>query len=151
MNYRKKIIFLYLVPMARLVLGIVFLYASYDKILHPAAFAASVYNYHILPDIFINITAIVLPWLELALGGFLVMGIWLEGSVVMSSLLLILFMGAMLFNMARGLNIHCGCFSAASQGTMDIWTVLRDFAFLFVSLFLTIALFWRKAYDHGNH
>ena len=34
----------------RLALGAVFLYASYDKILHPAAFAKAVYNYQILPD-----------------------------------------------------------------------------------------------------
>ncbi|MGA8240229.1 MAG: MauE/DoxX family redox-associated membrane protein [Desulfobacterales bacterium] len=40
----------------RLLLGTVFLYASYDKILHPQAFAQAVYNYQILPDMAVNPT-----------------------------------------------------------------------------------------------
>ena len=57
---------------ARLILGGVFVFASIDKILHPAAFAEAVYNYQILPDNLINLTAIVLPWLELVLGSLLI-------------------------------------------------------------------------------
>lgn len=52
----------------RLLLGAVFLLASFDKILHPQAFAQTVYNYQILTDGFVNLAAIMLPWLELLLG-----------------------------------------------------------------------------------
>lgn len=45
----------------RLFLGAVFVYASLDKILHPQAFAEMVYNYQLLPDVLINLTAIILP------------------------------------------------------------------------------------------
>jgi hypothetical protein len=40
----------------RLLLGTVFLYASYDKTLHPQAFAQAVYNYQILSDMAVNPT-----------------------------------------------------------------------------------------------
>ena len=74
---------------ARIVLGIVFIYASYDKILHPAAFAKVIYNYQILPDELINLSAIFLPWLELVIGSLLIIGIWLPGSVFIGNILLI--------------------------------------------------------------
>ncbi len=65
---------------ARLLLGGIFVFASIDKILHPAAFADAVYNYQILPDSLINLTAVFLPWLELILGGCLIAGVWLPGA-----------------------------------------------------------------------
>ena len=95
----------------RLFLGVVFVYASYDKILNPQAFAKAVYNYQILPDAAVNLVALTLPWLELVIGVCLVGGIWLPGATVVSSGLLIMFISALIFNQLRGLDIHCGCFS----------------------------------------
>ncbi len=127
---------------ARWILGVVFIYASFHKILYPAAFAETVYLYQILPDRLINLTALVLPWLELFLGAFLIIGLWMPGAVVISNLLFIIFTGALSYNMARGLDISCGCFStSATKGAADIWTVLRDGMLLIVSLYLFLATF----------
>ena len=127
---------------ARWILGIVFLYASFHKILYPAAFAEAVYLYQILPDWLVNLAALVLPWLELFLGVFLIIGLWMPGSVIISSLLFIIFMGALSYNMTRGLDISCGCFStSATEGAVDIWTVLRDGMFMAVSFYLFLATF----------
>jgi len=129
----------------RLFLGGVFIYASFDKLLHPAAFSEAVYNYQILPDVFINLTAIILPWLELIMGIMLVIGVWMPGVVVMSNFLLTAFMWSLIFNMARGLDIYCGCFSAsATQSSIDIWIVLRDASFLILSLYLLFVVFFTK-------
>jgi len=130
---------------ARLILGGVFVYASFDKILHPAAFAEAVYNYQILPDGLINLTAIVLPCMELVLGIFLIINFWMPGTVVMSNLLLITFIVTLLFNMARGLNINCGCFSTtAVESSMNVLTVLRDTSFLAISGYLLYAIFFYR-------
>ena len=130
---------------ARFILGGVFIYAGFDKILHPSAFAEAVYNYKILPDGLINLTAIVLPCLEFVLGTFLIIHFWMPGTVVMSNLLLITFIGALLFNMARGLNINCGCFSTtAVESSMNILTVLRDTSFLAIAVYLLYAIFFSK-------
>lgn len=129
---------------ARLILGGVFVFASFDKILHPTSFAEAVYRYQILPDGLINLTAIVLPWLELIVGSFLILGFWMPGTVLMSNFLLMTFMGALLFNMARGLDIGCGCFSTASESSMDIRTILRDSFFLILAVFLLNVTFFSK-------
>jgi len=132
---------------ARLILGAVFMYASIDKILHPAAFAKAVYNYAILPDALINLTAIVLPWLELVLGIFLVIGLFREGSVCIVTGLLVIFVGATIFNMARGLDIYCGCFSASTEGTSNapmVWYVIRDGFFLLPACYLLYHTFQGK-------
>ena len=132
---KRSTIFLFV---TRLILGGVFIYASVDKILHPAAFSEAVYNYQLLPDALINLTAIVLPWLELLLGIALVSGVCLPGAAFLCSALLITFFGAMVFNLARGLDIHCGCFST-SQSTSNLCICLyliRDGIFLLLGLYL---------------
>ena len=137
---------------ARVALGAVFVYASYDKVLHPGAFTEAVYNYQILPDDLINLTAVVLPWLELVLGILLILGIWAPGATVLGTLLLTIFMGAILFNFARGMDISCGCFStSASEGSMSIWTILRDTLFLLLAVYLLFATFFpRTNYGSGH-
>ena len=132
---------------ARLILGAVFIYASIDKTLHPADFAQAVYNYQILPDFLINLTAVILPWLELILGLFLVMGLFREGSVLIVTGLLVIFLGAMIFNLARGLDIHCGCFNASGEGTNSVpmaWYVFRDGLFLLPAFYLFYHAFLGK-------
>jgi uncharacterized membrane protein YphA (DoxX/SURF4 family) len=130
----------------RLVVAAIFVYASADKILHPAAFAKIVHNYQILPGGLINATAIVLPWLELFLGILLLLGVWQPGAVLTASALLVAFFGALVFNALRGLDVECGCFSTSpghSQGSVA-WYLVRDGLFLFMGAFLFWRTFWRK-------
>jgi uncharacterized membrane protein YphA (DoxX/SURF4 family) len=136
-----------LVVIARLILGVIFIYASIDKIAHPAAFTKDIYNYQILPDAVINFTAMVLPWLEMILGIFLLIGLFREGTAWIATLLLVVFFGAMVFNLARGLDIHCGCFHTSAQGTDSApmaWYVFRDGLFLAPALYLFYRTFWGK-------
>ena len=132
---------------ACLILGAIFIYASIDKIIHPAASAEAIYNYQILPDSLINLTAIVLPWLELILGLFLIIGLFREGSVCIVTVLMLVFFGAMIFNLARGLDIHCGCFGTSTDGTSNapmVWYVMRDGLFLIPALYLFYQTFRGK-------
>ncbi len=122
---------------ARIVLGVTFVYASIHKVLDPAAFATAVYNYQILPGSLVNLAALVLPWLELIVGAMLILNVWMPGAVTVVTGLLVVFAGALVFNMARGLDIGCGCFTTASaENDMTLLTALRDGAFLVLSLFL---------------
>ena len=136
----------------RLFLGVVFIYASVDKIIHPAAFAEAVYNYQILPDTLITLTAMILPWLELILGIFLVLGLWLPGAVLLINLLLVTFFGTLVFNLARGLDINCGCFSTSQESTslcMCLY-VIRDGIFLLLGLYLFSRIFLGKSEAKSN-
>jgi uncharacterized membrane protein YphA (DoxX/SURF4 family) len=122
----------------RISLGCVFIYASLDKIIHPDFFAEAVYNYQLSPEVAVNLVAIWLPWLEFWCGVLLVLGLWVGGSILILSGLLLVFLSAIGINLARGLDIHCGCFTTRGTHSMTIFTLFRDFSFLFVALYL----FW---------
>jgi uncharacterized membrane protein YphA (DoxX/SURF4 family) len=124
---------------SRLVLGGIFAYASFDKILHPSEFAEVVYNYQILPNALVNLTSILLPWVELGIGLLLILGLFLPGAVFTCNFLLAVFFAALVFNMARGLDIDCGCFTSSvgpSSGSVMAWYILRDAVFLIMGLYL---------------
>jgi hypothetical protein len=85
----------------------------------------------------------VLPWLELFLGLCLLAGLWLPGAVLTANGLLVVFLAAFIFNMTRGLNVNCGCFSTGSDvpAMSAGWYLLRDFGFFAVGAFLFYAVF----------
>ena len=122
----------------RMVLGCVFIYASLDKIRHPDLFAEAVYNYQLLPEVAVNLVAICLPWLELLSGSLLVLGLWVQGSILILSGLMVVFIGALGINLARGLDVHCGCFITQSTDSITILTLFRDSLFLLLAFYL----FW---------
>ena len=120
----------------RIVLGCVFIYASLDKINHPDLFAEAVYNYQLLPEITVNLVALSLPWLELLSGSLLVLGVWMEGSILILSGLMVVFIAALGINLARGLDVHCGCFITQSSDPITILTLFRDSLFLLLAFYL---------------
>jgi uncharacterized membrane protein YphA (DoxX/SURF4 family) len=123
---------------ARVVLGCVFIYASLDKIRHPELFAEAVYNYQLSPEVGVNLVAIWLPWLEFWCGVLLVLGLWVRGSILILSGLMVVFLAALGINLARGLDIHCGCFTTQGNDPMTLLTLFRDSLFLILALYL----FW---------
>ena len=128
----------------RFIHGAIFIAAGVPKILDTSSFASVVYNYHLLPDIFINIFAITLPWLEVIIGGLLIMGIWMPGTVIIYNLLMIAFIGALSFNTIRGLDISCGCFGSESGDIIDMGTIFRDIIILSASMYLLFVVFIKK-------
>lgn len=124
----------------RLFLGVVFVYASYDKILHPQQFSLAVFQYQLLPDGLVNLVALALPWLELLIGLLLIIGMWMPGAALTAFSLLSAFIIILVINRIRGLDVHCGCFSTeATTGTAGIQTIVRDVVFLLISLVILVA------------
>lgn len=126
----------WLVLGCRLVLGAVFVYASWDKIQHPAAFAKQVYNYQLLPVMASNLFAIALPWAELFAGLALIVGVLKKESALLLSALLVVFIGAISINLYRGVDLDCGCFTTAEgEGRSIGWhTVAQDVGLLAAGL-----------------
>ena len=135
---------------ARVFLGLLFLYASIEKILYPRAFAEIVYNYLILPDGLIHLTAVVLPWIELLLGLFLILDLWLPGAVLVANALLMAFLAALALNIARGVDIDCGCFSSEGSPAPMFYYLGRDAFFLLLSLFTGFLVLVTRAYRQIN-
>ncbi len=120
-----------------IILGCIFIAASIPKILHPGKFAEIVFNYQVLPGRLINLFAIVLPWLEFLTGIMLVFCIWAEGAVIIVNLLLMSFVTVMAYDLTRGLDVSCGCFSTnINAGPANFLYLVRDTVFLLMGIFL---------------
>lgn len=123
----------------RIVFGLLFIAASVSKIVYPAAFAQIIINYQLLPDIAVNPLALFLPWLELVCGAALVTNTFVRGSSAILNLLLLVFLGALWFNVSRGLDVSCGCFTVnpEAQGGM-IDSAIRDTAIFALGLVVMV-------------
>jgi uncharacterized membrane protein YphA (DoxX/SURF4 family) len=129
---------------SRLALGIIFIYASYDKALNPLAFAQIIHNYRITPPSLINISAITLPWIELLAGMLIIIGFRVKGANLILGGLLVFYIILLSVTAARGININCGCFStSASVRSNLVAVIIRDVVFL--PFALHILLFYRPA------
>ncbi len=118
----------YLSAILRVILGVLFVMASRDKILHPAGFAEDVANYGILPPLLINLFSLVLPWLEMIAGLFLILGLLSQSNSLILSALLVSFIVAISINIARGAQIDCGCFGSGEE--LGGIALLRDLVML---------------------
>lgn len=123
----------------RFILGGIFIWASVDKILDPAGFAEVVKNYRILPEIFVNPFALILPWVELLCGAALLTGYMIEGGAITIDLLIIMFIVSISVNMIRGVDISCGCFSNSLSIKKNMaWYLFRDVIYLFLGIWIII-------------
>jgi putative oxidoreductase len=119
----------------RWAVGLIFVYASMDKLLHPSAFAVAIYNYKILPGSLINLVAITLPWLELVCGILLIIGLSPRAAALLLSILLLIFFSALSISLYRGIDISCGCFSVSTTADkIGISIMVRDLLVLAMSL-----------------
>ena len=114
-------------------LGLIFVVAALPKIADPPSFAHMVYNYRIVPGTLINLSALVMPWVELLAGLALILGIWTRPARWIISTMLLIFIVAISINLARNNAIDCGCFDVSAAGKTheerikDMWfVILRD-------------------------
>jgi uncharacterized membrane protein YphA (DoxX/SURF4 family) len=132
----------YTIVIFRITLGLLFIYASVDKILYPTSFADSVSSYQVVPRPLLNIVAIIFPWCELVAGLFLLNGFKTRSSNIIIFLMLCLFNILIISVLARGLKIDCGCFSLGID-PIGIPKLLEDCGYLLMSLAI---FFFDKGY-----
>jgi putative oxidoreductase len=131
----------YMVLAARLLIGGMFVYASIYKVFDPAGFAVSIRNYMIIPASWSNFVALTLPWIEIVAGAFLILGVQLRPSALLTTGMLAVFLGAIIYAYSVGLDIDCGCFSSAatSSGRIGLIHIARDSTLFLISLFVLIS------------
>jgi len=121
-----------LTTILRFIVGIIFLYASYDKILDPGSFAIAIQNYQLIPMSLSNLIAIILPWCEFFCGLFLLIGWWHKPAALLISLMTFVFIIALSIAYFRGLDIDCGCFGTGSS--VSIQRIIEDIMLFAFSL-----------------
>ena len=106
-------IFLALWPyrVVRFVLGAVFIYTGFIKLIDPKAFAGVISQYDLVPDSLLAPVAIGLPAIEFLAGLGLIFN--LRGSLPVIFSLLMLFAYVLGYGIFNDLDINCGCFTPA--------------------------------------
>jgi len=117
---------------SRWILGLTFIYASYNKILFPADFAKIIYGYDLFPHVLINPIAIILPFLELVAAIALISGVYPRSAVSIINVLLAAFIILLSVNLIRGHEFNCGCFALqnSDNNLSSQTTIVRDFIYL---------------------
>jgi uncharacterized membrane protein YphA (DoxX/SURF4 family) len=137
-----------LLLLGRLALGGIFVFAAYAKLHFGGAwhlrdyqffFAMAINSYNMLPLPVVQSMALVLPWLELALGALLILGIGLRWVSLAITLLLLVFMAALTRAAMLGLQINCGCFGYSSQKPTT--ELFHDSGLLILGLAVTVGAF----------
>ncbi len=125
-----------LVLALRVALGAVFIAAGALKIGHADVFASEIAGFQLLPLPLIAPLALLLPFVEVLLGAYLVVGLFTRAAAGFAAFQLAVFTAAIASAVVRGLHASCGCFGPADQTTTSWGEVARDGALVLVALFI---------------
>ena len=114
--------------LARLCVGGVYVWYGVNKVREPAAFMKALHGYATLPSdppYWLNLTVVVLPWIEILCGSLLLLGLWLRSAAAMLFVMTVAFtvmvaMRASAIAAAQalplcGVKFDCGC------GVGEVW------------------------------
>ena len=122
----------------RVGLGAVFIVAGASKIGHAALFASQIAAFALVPQPIIGPMALLLPFLEVLLGGYLVIGLYVRLDGWIAAIQLLIFAAAIASAVSRGMVISCGCFGPSDQ-TVTSWPEAgRDVLLALVALVVAL-------------
>ena len=126
----------YLFLLLRLLVGATFVFASVTKLPEHSLFVAVVKGYHLLPDSLATAYALALPWAELLIGVYLILGILLRPSAVVTILIGISFLVANISAIVQGEQYCGGCFGEAIF--LSVWQALVIDIFILAAALLLL-------------
>ena len=100
----------------RILLGLMFIFSGYFKAADQDSFLRILKLYNILPESILPISVIIMPFMELTLGIFLILGYKIRASSLISMVLMVIFLMFLLINIYRGESFDCGCFKFEKFG-----------------------------------
>ncbi|CAB4697803.1 unannotated protein [freshwater metagenome] len=130
---------------SRLLLGGVLLVAGGLKAFKPDESAGAVAAYKILPTNIAHLMGYALPWLEIAIGVLLIIGLSIRFAAVVATAVMLIFVVAIISVWARGILIDCGCFGgggavdpskAAEVHRAYLVEILRDLGLALTGIYL---------------
>lgn len=128
----------------RIVLAGVLLYAGGIKLVEPHGARDAIMAYRIFPPSWAPSMGYALPLLEIALGLFLLVGLFVRISALITALLMLAFVAGIISVWVRGYSIDCGCFGGGGdispEGRASRYTqeIIRDLAFTAMGLWLFV-------------
>jgi len=124
------------VLLARIAVGVIFVWAGATKIGHADVFAAQIAAFGLVPQAVIAPLALLLPFFEVLLGAYLLLGLYTRVAALIAVVQLLIFAGAIGTAVSRGLSLSCGCFGLGDK-TVTSWPeVVRDVVFAALAAFV---------------
>jgi protein-disulfide isomerase len=108
---------------ARLVVGVVLVWASWSKLQAPRTFKQTVRAFDATPEWAAKAIGYGLPMLELTLGVLLVVGLAVRLVSAVSAVVFLVFLIGLVQAAARGLDVSCGCFNVGGATTSTHYPV----------------------------
>jgi uncharacterized membrane protein YphA (DoxX/SURF4 family) len=127
------------VLVARILVGGVFVVAGGLKIGHADQFAAQIAAFRLVPQAVIAPMALLLPFLEVLLGIYLIVGLYTRLVAGIAIVQLLLFSAAIASAVLQGHSLSCGCFGPNDTSVTSWPEVGRDMALALVAAFIA----WR--------
>jgi uncharacterized membrane protein YphA (DoxX/SURF4 family) len=120
--------------------GVIFLWAGLSKAFDLQSTVLAVDAYDVLPEALVRPVAAALPWIEIVLGVFLILGLFVRFAGIGVAVLTTVFIVGLAQAKARGLQIDCGCFGPGGTGNgVGWWEIARDIPLLLAGIYLA----WR--------
>ncbi|MGU3434155.1 MauE/DoxX family redox-associated membrane protein [Actinomycetes bacterium M1A6_2h] len=113
---------------ARIGLAAVWLVSGGLKAADPTQTVVAVRAYRLLSEDWVRPVATVLPFLEIALGLFLLIGLGVRVVAGVSAVVLLILISVIVSVWARGMSIDCGCFGGGGAADVDAWDYVREIA-----------------------
>lgn len=119
----------------RIFLAIVFLVAGGSKVVQPWVFVHTVEGYNMLPNAIARPFGLALPWIEVLIGVYLLIGLFTRAAAAAAAVLLATFLVALSVQIARGHTGNCGCVIGLNNpiitafvggDTISAWDLIRD-------------------------
>jgi uncharacterized membrane protein YphA (DoxX/SURF4 family) len=123
----------YFILFARLCVGGVFLASAVTKMLDREGTAVSMGRYPFLPSGFGRFIAYTFPYLEMAIGVMLVLGLFTRYAAVASVGMYVLFTGLITYDLTRGQSQSCHCFGRLSAEKLTPVALVRNILLLALS------------------
>jgi uncharacterized membrane protein YphA (DoxX/SURF4 family) len=130
----------------RLLVAVLFAYTGITKILDPETFIKEVRAYEMVPMLWSNAVAYVLPWLEVIVAALLVLDLWRRDARLVIAGMLIVFTAAKGYLLAQGHVFDCGCVPTSSflHVLFDGWIGVGTNVVLLLLLVLEASLEWLR-------
>jgi uncharacterized membrane protein YphA (DoxX/SURF4 family) len=120
----------------RVLLGGLLLVAGALKAMHPAALAGAIAGFRLLPAGVVGPLALALPWIELLLGAYLIVGLFTRVVAAVVAAQLLIYAGAVASAVVRHIPADCGCFGPADTSVADWPHVGFDLILAALSVFV---------------
>lgn len=130
--------FAYVVLILRLAIGLTLAAAGALKVGHATALASAIAGFRLLPADLIAFLALILPYVEILLGLYLIVGLFTRAVAWICVVQFVIYAAAIASAVLRGIPANCGCFGPGEAATADWPHVAFDLILALICLVVAL-------------